>query len=228
VEIRRTLDLTQGELVELRVLAPGCVWSGYFDRAHRAHCAENAAKNSGQGGVYITLNPVLPALHARAFNRLVPFAKVTTADADVQRRTFLLVDLDPNRPSSVSSTDSEHAAALSLAQKIAIALSGEGWPDPAIIGDSGNGAHLIYSIGLPNDSTARDLLKNLLAALALRFSDNVVAVDLTTFNAARISKLYGTVAAKGDSTPTSASAFADHPKQSDSGVRSARVTRVDG
>ncbi len=40
----------------------------------------------------------------------------------------------------------------------------------------------------------------MLEALHLRYSDLAVEVDRTTFNAARISKLYGTLAAKGDST----------------------------
>jgi len=39
-----------------------------------------------------------------------------------------------------------------------------------------------------------------LKALDLWFSDELVAVDLKNFNAARITKLYGTIAAKGDDT----------------------------
>ena len=70
-----------------------------------------------------------------------------------------------------------------------------------MLADSGNGAHLNYRIDLPNDDLSRALIKRALEALDLQFSDSVVKVDLTTHNAARIWKLYGTPAVKGDSTP---------------------------
>ena len=40
-----------------------------------------------------------------------------------------------------------------------------------------------------------------LQALDLRFSDEKVSVDTGVYNAARIWKLYGTIACKGDNTP---------------------------
>src|SRR5262249_25957729 len=79
-------------------------------------------------------------------------------------------------------------------------LSGMGWPFP-VQADSGNGAHLLYAISLPNDDLATDLLKRCLEALDFRFSDQEVAVDGTTYNAARICKLYGTMSGKGDDVP---------------------------
>src|SRR5205814_1709283 len=42
--------------------------------------------------------------------------------------------------------------------------------------------------------------KAIIAAAAFQFTDAAVSVDLTTFNAARIWKLYGTFACKGDAT----------------------------
>ena len=68
------------------------------------------------------------------------------------------------------------------------------------MGDSGNGAHLLYRVDLPNDRASLDLVKGVLEALSFRFSDERVSVDITTANAARIWKLYGTTARKGDST----------------------------
>jgi hypothetical protein len=67
--------------------------------------------------------------------------------------------------------------------------------------DSSNGAHLLYRVDLPNDKCAAGLLQRCLQALAFQFSNEEVAVDLTTYNAARICKLYGTLSCKGDSTP---------------------------
>ncbi|HNJ80956.1 MAG TPA: hypothetical protein PLK38_05280, partial [Methanoregulaceae archaeon] len=58
----------------------------------------------------------------------------------------------------------------------------------------------LYRIDLSNDDPARDLVKGCLEALSARFSDKVVSVDIKNFNAARIWKLYGTNARKGEDT----------------------------
>ncbi len=73
-----------------------------------------------------------------------------------------------------------------------------GWPDP-IAADSGNGWHLLYHIDLP--AIDDGLVQRCLESLAARFDDDLVKIDRTVFNPARIWKLYGTVAAKGDATP---------------------------
>ena len=59
-------------------------------------------------------------------------------------------------------------------------------------------------------------MKRCLEAVAIQFSDESVKVDLTTFNAARIWKLYGTLAAKGDdiaSRPHRLARLLDVPKK---------------
>jgi hypothetical protein len=64
------------------------------------------------------------------------------------------------------------------------------------MGDSGNGGHLLYRIDLPADDGG--LVQRCLEALAARFDDGTVTVDQKVFNPARIWKLYGTTAGKGD------------------------------
>jgi hypothetical protein len=51
---------------------------------------------------------------------------------------------------------------------------------------------------LPNDRESLELVKGVLEALAFKFSDEVVEVDTSTCNAAKVWKLYGTTARKGD------------------------------
>jgi hypothetical protein len=172
--------------------------SGYFN--DRQKLAQAIAQRNGSGpGVYLTINPVKPALLARAENRLKIRVRATTSDADIERRTWLLIDCDPARPSDISSSDAEHEAALERARDIRMILREEGWPEP-VLADSGNGAHLLYRIDLPNDESVKALIEAALKALARRFDDDAVKVDPAVFNAARIGKAYGTVAAKGDST----------------------------
>jgi len=145
---------------------------------------------------------VKPALLARAANRVrsIRNKEPLTTDADVQVRRWMLVDIDPVRPSGISATDEEHKLALARAENIRETLAAEGWPTPVAV-DSGNGGHLLYSVQLPNDSESTELLRRTLGGLALRFDDGTVEVDTAVFNAARLVKLPGTIARKGDDLP---------------------------
>ncbi|MDR9815182.1 MAG: hypothetical protein RJR34_00045 [Candidatus Methanoculleus thermohydrogenotrophicum] len=187
--------------------------SGYFDADHLEQAAKAIEALDAAGtysGIYVTLNPVNPALLSRRSNRIetrLGLKEATTADADIIRRRWFPVDIDVKRPSGISSTDEEHAAALEVAGNVAGFLSEFfGFPAP-VRGDSGNGAHLLYRIDLPNDEGSRTLIERCLKALGAAFdrdpSENQPGweIDKTTFNAARIWKLYGTVARKGDNTP---------------------------
>ena len=192
--------LLPDHIYELRALhTPYGTISGYFSDVDQLYAA--AAQIDGKvPAIYVTLNPVKPDLFARAADRLERYAKVTTTDADISRRLWLLIDCDANRPANISSTDDEHHAALDRALAIQAWLSTLGWPEP-VVADSGNGAHLLYRIDLPNDPAATKLVKAILDVLALRFDDAAVVVDKSVFNAARITKLYGSMTCKGDNMP---------------------------
>jgi AAA domain len=187
-----------GGVVELRAIKNGYVSAGYYSD-HEA-LSKQAGDLDEQGYTsYVTLNPVRPALLARAENKVKRSLRETTSDKDVLRRRWLLVDADPNLPSGISSTDAEKEAALQLAREVYSYLREQGWPEP-IAGDSGNGAHLLYAVDLPNDADSLQLVKRVLEALSFKFSDERVKIDTSVCNASRISKLYGTTARKGDST----------------------------
>jgi hypothetical protein len=201
-EIARTIALLfeQGQCVEVRVpkTERDGVVSGYF--TDHASLAKQLAGRNGDPAVYVTLNPVVPSLLARCANRVRPRARATTSDHDIEARRWMLIDCDPVRPAEISSTDAEHDAALERARDIRMMLSEEAWPAP-VLADSGNGAHLLYRIELANDEPAAKLVKDALKALAAWFNDATVKVDETVFNAARITKAYGTAVRKGDALP---------------------------
>ncbi|MCK8517391.1 hypothetical protein [Methanoculleus sp. 7T] len=205
-EICRAVELLapDGGVVEVRALADGATHSGYFDDyAALTRAVEALDADPAVAGIYVTLNAVNPALLARRSNRIkmrLGRKDATTADADILRRRWLPVDIDPVRPSGVSSTDAEHDAALDAAERIAAYLAEQGFPEP-LLADSGNGAHLLYRIDLPNDDAATELIKGALATLDALFSNETVTVDTANYNAARIWKLYGTLSRKGDNTP---------------------------
>src|SRR5215216_3676220 len=200
-EIRRAVEVLfePGAVVEVRAFKGRETMSGYYD--DHVSLANEAGKVEDWGySVYVTLNEVDPALLARASNRVRKvYKEPTTSDSDILRRRWLPLDFDPARPSGVSATDTEKKAARLRALEVREFLRGLGWPEP-VVGDSGNGYHLLYRIELPNDRESLELVKGVLEALSFKFSDEAVDVDTTTCNAARIWKLYGTTARKGDDT----------------------------
>ncbi|MBN2252015.1 MAG: hypothetical protein JW724_08095 [Candidatus Altiarchaeota archaeon] len=208
-EILRALNVchSPGDVVELRIPGAGKkqTISGYFDNIKRLAKVTRRLANDldvkKAGGIYFTLNQINPVLLSRAINRSERNAKTTTSDADVTRLKWLPVDLDPIRPKGISSTDEEHEAALDMARKIRSWLIEREWPENAfVVGDSGNGAHILIKIDLEPTGEKVELLKRSLKALDFIFSDEKVEVDTSTSNPARIWKLLGTMARKGDSS----------------------------
>jgi hypothetical protein len=199
-ETRRAINLLfePGQVVEVRIPNRGrTTASGYFNDPDRL--AKAIQKYDGKAeGIYYTLNPVNTALLARANNRIKEYLKSTTSDTDIICRRWLLVDVDPNRPAGISSTDEEKEKAEAVACAIEAYLHDHlKWPAP-VRTDSGNGYHLLYRIDLLNDSESKTLVEGCLRVLAGRFSTPDVCVDTSVGNAARIVKAYGTLARKGD------------------------------
>ena len=192
-----------GDVFEVRVLdAARATWrrphteSGWFDNP--AAASEAVRQLHGYGGAYFTLSPVNPDLMARAKNRLIESRKgQATTDADILRRRWLFVDIDPVRPSGISATDAEKTAAETKAVEISQVLTVAGWPAPAVV-DSGNGFYLLYRVDLPADDGG--LSARVLQALAF-FSDDRVHVDTAVHNAARIVRIPGTWNRKGEDLP---------------------------
>jgi hypothetical protein len=199
-EILRTcrLLMAPGDVHEVRIPKAGRrgTISGYFDDSEKLADA-GLAVDATVPGIYLTLNPCNRALLARAANRLQERAQVTTTDVDILRRRWLLVDFDPVRPAGISSTNREHGRAISAACGAWDDLRSAGFPDP-VVGDSGNGGHLLCRVDLPNDPHATELVKRILAGVAARCAPDNITVDQTVFNAGRITKLYGTMVCKGD------------------------------
>jgi hypothetical protein len=202
--LRRVVE--PDSVIELRILNcvdnlkyPPFTVAGYFGYDHLDDLARAAmAWTRKAEGCYVTINPVNPALLARANNRVVKRLKLTTTDADIVRRVGLVFDADPGRPAGISATDSEKALAHERIDQLVSCFAEHGWPEP-IVADSGNGYHAWYKIDLPVDD--RGLVECVLKASAARFSDDRVKIDTALFNPARIIKLYGTMARKGDDLP---------------------------
>jgi hypothetical protein len=190
-----------GEVAEVRIPKPRGTVSGYFDD-HAAFCkAVRAADQADHGGIFFTLQAIDHRLIGRAFNRL-KISDLTTSDANVIAYRWLPVDLDPVRPAGISSSDSELAEALELRGVVAEwAIHELAFPKP-IKAMSGNGGHLLFRLpDLPVNEENKAFVKGTLEMLAARFNTDKVHIDTACHNPARVWKLYGTTARKGDELP---------------------------
>jgi hypothetical protein len=125
----------------------------------------------------------------------------TTSDFDIASRQHVLIDIDAGQPTDTNSTDVEKATAYDMMLAVRDYLLSLGFPEPAFC-DSGNGYHLLPQIDLPNDDASTALVQRFLLALAQKFDGKFgkAHIDIGVFNAARITKAYGSVAYKGDPT----------------------------
>jgi hypothetical protein len=192
-------------LVEIRCLGVGGKSnrndSGYFNNFQIAAKAVQPYLNDGATrGVYFVLNPFLPELLARASNRFERGARTTTSDAEITSRKWLFIDCDPVRPAGISSTAAQVQQSRLHAIKVAEWLMREGFAKP-VLAMSGNGHHLHFPISLPNNVESLALVSGVLRTLHSKFSDGFVKIDTSVGNAARVCRLYGTIARKGDQAP---------------------------
>ncbi len=174
--------------------------AGWFRDKEKAAALVSQIKAEG---IYLTLNPCQEALLARAHERLK--ANVARSqDKEMAALRNLLIDIDPKRPHGISSTDEEHEIAMLFALKLKAKLLAAGWPAP-LVGDSGNGAHLVFPLDLANTLENIEMLKKVLGALAQSHAEELASLgldlDTKNFNPARLTKLYGTQTHKGDHTP---------------------------
>lgn len=187
------------EALEIRIKHNGSMSGWFFGKGSGNEIVKLVEQYDGKAeAIYVTLNPINPEVLTRTGEQTSRLTK----DGDISHRAFILVDVDPVRPADVSSTDEEKEQAHLVILRIKEALAERGFPDPHLA-DSGNGYHLLYPCNIPNDDDSKALVRGFLGELASQFSTEWAKVDTVVYNAARIVKLYGTVAKKGEDTPQS-------------------------
>lgn len=202
-EVLKALSLIvePGEIFELRILNNNKktdIRSGYFKDPDIA--LEELKKQNLQGcNVYMVLNSINDACSARQqFGKFLQGC-TTTSDNDIVGRNWLPIDIDPVRPAGTSSSEAELKEAYAVMEKVFKYLESMGFNRP-IMATSGNGWHLLYKIALANTSENKELVGNVLKTLNAYFGNDKAKVDKANSNAARVFKLYGTAAQKGNST----------------------------
>lgn len=208
-----SIFVKSGEVVEVRILnvwGKSHAWSGfakgtvagYFDRFK---LFENAIKKAIQhqlNNIYFTLQVIDPRLIGRAYNKLKP-TDLTTSDNNVLFYRWIPIDIDPERPSGISSSDTELKGAIELRNTIAEWIIDTTEYSALITAVSGNGAHILVPLpkDMPVNDDSKEFIRNFLGTAHEMFSTSSLTVDTTVYNPARIWKLYGTKAMKGDQVP---------------------------
>ena len=186
----RTNANSRGEFVGKTVF-------GYYDNEHYDQLWDDIQQyenDPNTKGIYTTIQRCDPALLARSLNRLQTAGdNSTTSDGNITHFCVFPIDVDSDIPSGISATESELEASCAIAKQIATELDKLGVP--LVKAKSGNGWHiLIYLetlLEVTEDATHR--FKRLGDVIVEKWGG-----DATVYNPARIWKLYGTTAKKGD------------------------------
>lgn len=197
-EIRRWHSIFKrpDELFEIRILGDR-TWSGYF---YDVDTAIKALEPFDNANIYYSINEVKKACASREqFNCFKQVKGTATSKQDIEHRWWLPIDVDCERPSGVSSTNTEKENAHKKAQDVFVFLRTNGFCTPVVC-DSSSGYHILYPIDMDNTQESEDCIKAFLEILANNFTDESVKIDTVLHDANRILRLSGTFGRKGRST----------------------------
>lgn len=193
---------SHGAPFEVRILntrrGPARLWaktySGFFtsvDEAVRWICRYSG---SDAAGIYVTLNPLREYVLNWNHNR-IDVSVTSASDEDVTGAWWFFLDIDPIRPRFTCATSAEQDAARLRGNEISHCLmTVYGFSLPAWAGTSGSGVTALWRVELEPEESP--LIEKALAGLSATFSDDVVHVDASVGNPARIARIAGTINAK--------------------------------
>ena len=172
IEVRKAIEFMKpdNQLFEIRIIGSGSQkpMSGYFTSANKVieelKKRGNGLKNSN---VYITLNAINEACYSRGQkDEIRQYTKASTSDNDIDGYDWLMVDIDPARPSDTSSSDSQIETSKAIGNKVYSFMKQVGFEKP-ISAFSGNGVHLLYKLELNNNDRVKNLIHKCLKVLDL-------------------------------------------------------------
>lgn len=196
-EVYKWFDILKNnnELVEIRLIGTNKNGSGYFTDAKTI--IEAIKPYTDSYNCYFTLNSINPACYGREQrDKIVLRPKNTTQDSEIISRNYVLIDLDPKRPSGVCSTREESMRAYEKGKEVTKFLMDNGFYEPLVVFSS-SGIHLYIKCALINNEENTKLVKRFLNAISMLFSDEDIDCDTSVYNPARISRLIGSYSCKG-------------------------------
>jgi len=191
-QIRQGLEayLDPGEWTEIRTFQPNPTSRWFNDLDQAAEYALEQSKREIVKGVYFVANPI----SKDRVNK--PKGKATVGE-DITRRRWILIDVDPDRPTNTNATEKERKAGWQVIESVCLDLHNRGWMAP-LLASSGNGWHLSYPVDLPATEAITAQVKSLLAGLDKRHGrEGKAQVDCKVCDLPRIWKIPGTMTRKG-------------------------------
>ena len=161
----------------------------------RARCGCKICARGGR----VVLNPT----DGQAEEILAGPGQHLCGNEDVDRLNFLFIDIDTVKAPGfehASATAEEKRASRQVAKAVVAHLESLRWPLP-VLADSGNGWHTLPRVRLGNSDHNVNLLGDCLKALHSKFTCAAAKIDCAVYNAARLTRAYGTTTRKGDDTP---------------------------
>lgn len=202
-QIRRTVSVIKSKetgtngLFEVRIIGQKTA-VGFFEDVNTM-IEQLRRQDLKDTNVYMVINEINNACYSKKAKDKFVIGASSTKDEDITGRHWILIDLDPKRTTDVSSSNQEIEEANQKAKEIYMFLKKKGFNDP-VIGFSGNGYHLLYRVQLANTPENTVKVEKFLKALNQLFTDDKIKIDVVVKNAARVCKLYGTLAQKGSDT----------------------------
>lgn len=167
----------------------------YPDVTDRQRAFEDAALQFNAFGynIYTVFNRIDPSFGGDEHNGQA------VSDRHIAARRYLLIDLDRSvatNPATVEEIDEVLEAAFEIEK----ALFYEKGHEPLTV-FSGNGVHVYLPLAdLPNNNFSKTQCQQVLLGLARDYGSATVKVDTAVYNAARVTKVPGTIAYKGVET----------------------------
>lgn len=188
------------EFCEIRCLDGQRTYSGYYRNIENIIRDIEPLSERPNMQMYFVMNKISDDCYERPqCERMIEKPKNTTTDQNIEGRKWIMLDFDTERAAGVGSTDEQWQEARAVALKVYEFLKAQGFYDP-IVTHSGNGVHIYIRVNLANNDDNKKLIERFLHAMSMMFSDEKVKIDLAVANAARITKLVGTMAKKGTNT----------------------------
>ena len=190
----------EGEVCEVRCIdankvAP--ILSGYYKNVDNIIRDISKVSLDERYQIYFVLNKIKDECYDRKqCEHIMSKAANTTNDKDIEGIKWIFLDFDANHSAGIGSTDAQVELAKQKAHEVCKFLRDNGFSKP-VVGMSGNGFHTFLRVNLANNEESEQLIKRFTSALGMLFSDDNIKIDPAVKNAARLAKIFGSMARKG-------------------------------
>lgn len=159
----------------------------------RAFEEKAIALNTQGYNIYIVFNSISPSFRGDEHNQQA------VCDKHIVSRDYVLIDIDRVATAQPASDD-ELSEVQDVAARVEKYLT-DGWGFEPFAVLSGNGSHLYLPLASVTTTVeSKELCRRFLTLLSGIFDTPTVKIDTAVYNAARITKLPGTIARKGTAT----------------------------